>query len=712
MLNTKTKRYKALIYLITILVVIASIIIYINFTNPLNYYKYSFEKNFNTLLSSTPLTFNNDFTLEVGNTKTLKELSKFTTDHNKITDLGITLNNKQNSSLLRYGRVISETTLENIDTYFKTIEESNIPILLNNGIIKKILNNKTEKILNSIQTLTNIICSEINSELTKEYLNKLKIFTNETYQLILKNSLDKLNNGECINILKTPIEESDKTVEYINLIFLIDTIRESKLEDKIVTYTSLINIFDNTEFINFEILDEYIKNNINNKRLIDYLDEVRLKNIEYPLTNEVISYIKIYNEGNFKSFKSDKLETLKSRLDINSVESILNILSEYNLKEQSNAIPTTSIENKILIDVDIENIKKLNNFINYLETYLKYINLNNNELDNLLIDIKNDLNNLNNSSYYINYYNYYKYLVSNTLYTKYYYYFQTINDTNPYLSLVPLVTIDLDSTEIEELNTLLTNIQSEYSIELNNSIITNTNISDNNFNESYDYQPIKQFGGSRVPILMYHQIATPPNNFSGQYYVSPDTFEQQIAYLVKKNYKTLDSNELLNLIYTNTNPSQKSVMLTFDDGNYNNYSVGYTILKKYGLKATFGIVSGSISIPQNNLKEMSNNGISIQSHSATHKKFTDLSYDDSFKEAVNSKYVIESITGKEVNLLVYPYCSASSKDVNAVANAGYQIGLSCGGQIDLYYSQRYVLPRVQVYDRLDSFIKGLSGILE
>jgi len=239
-------------------------------------------------------------------------------------------------------------------------------------------------------------------------------------------------------------------------------------------------------------------------------------------------------------------------------------------------------------------------------------------------------------------------------------------------------------------------------------------VNDKNFNEPYDVKQVAQSKGStRVPIFMYHQIGYPPkgaSKFVTGLYVTPEQFEEQMAYLVKNNYKTAGSLQLYNLLKKGGNPSQKTVMITFDDGTYEQYKYAFPILKKYGLTATYYIVSNRSGIRAPQLKEMAQAGMEIASHSATHPNFINLKdLDQLTYEIYSSKSILAARTGKPVYGIAYPGCVADSRVFSRVAGAGYLIGGSCGRSIDHYLSKRLSLSRVHAFGDMKSFKKLLSG---
>lgn len=95
--------------------------------------------------------------------------------------------------------------------------------------------------------------------------------------------------------------------------------------------------------------------------------------------------------------------------------------------------------------------------------------------------------------------------------------------------------------------------------------------------------------GLFVPIIMYHSILADPSK-QGEYIVSPIVLENDIIYLKEHGYQTVFVSDLIDYVYSGKSLPKKPVILTFDDGNYNNYTYVQDLLRKHDCCATVSVV--------------------------------------------------------------------------------------------------------------------------
>ncbi|MGE4549720.1 MAG: polysaccharide deacetylase family protein, partial [Intestinibacillus sp.] len=99
----------------------------------------------------------------------------------------------------------------------------------------------------------------------------------------------------------------------------------------------------------------------------------------------------------------------------------------------------------------------------------------------------------------------------------------------------------------------------------------------------------QQGDGIQLPILMYHSILKDSSQ-AGKYTLSPEVLKSDLTYLQQKGYETVTISDLLAYVQDGTPLPPKPVMVTFDDGYYNNYVYAYPILKEMNMRAVVSII--------------------------------------------------------------------------------------------------------------------------
>jgi hypothetical protein len=121
---------------------------------------------------------------------------------------------------------------------------------------------------------------------------------------------------------------------------------------------------------------------------------------------------------------------------------------------------------------------------------------------------------------------------------------------------------------------------------------------------------VKNGFSGQPPVFFYHRI-------------NAAAFNEQLAHLHSNGYFTITADEYCELVQKGKSFNPKAVILTFDDGLEDLYTVAYPLLKKYNFKATAFLIPkwigtcGMVSWDQ--VVEMNHAGvIDIQSHSFSH----------------------------------------------------------------------------------------------
>jgi len=96
----------------------------------------------------------------------------------------------------------------------------------------------------------------------------------------------------------------------------------------------------------------------------------------------------------------------------------------------------------------------------------------------------------------------------------------------------------------------------------------------------------------RVGILIYHRVSPAKNDWFPPP-LSPEFFEQEIEYF-SHNYEIITLDELAQCLHQKKSFPENAIVITFDDGNKDNYLYAYPILKKYHAPAAIFLSTGSI----------------------------------------------------------------------------------------------------------------------
>lgn len=167
---------------------------------------------------------------------------------------------------------------------------------------------------------------------------------------------------------------------------------------------------------------------------------------------------------------------------------------------------------------------------------------------------------------------------------------------------------------------------------------------------------------TQVPVLCYHHIREPKPGESEtmkSYSVSPAGFAAQMKLLADSGYHTVLPDELYNYLAFGTPLPEKPVMLSYDDTDLEQYTLGAAEMKKYGFKGVFFIMTISMNRPRymskQQIKELSDDGHVIACHTWDHHMVTKYTAADWDIQLVKPRKQLEEITGKPISYFAYPF---------------------------------------------------------
>ncbi len=208
--------------------------------------------------------------------------------------------------------------------------------------------------------------------------------------------------------------------------------------------------------------------------------------------------------------------------------------------------------------------------------------------------------------------------------------------------------------------------------------------------------------GFGIPILTYHYVANNPNPNDRQrdaLSVSPDKFDLQMSYLSKNGYTPISIDTLYAIFSHRVISPQKPVVLTFDDGYQDFYSIVFPILSKYNFHAVSfiptGLMGGSYYMTWSQIKEIQASGlVTFEDHTISHANLASLSYDAALKQMSDSKNELFAQTSYPVNFIAYPYGITNTTVMLAAQKAGFAGGL--GTWFSKATGPGFNMPRIKV----------------
>ena len=95
---------------------------------------------------------------------------------------------------------------------------------------------------------------------------------------------------------------------------------------------------------------------------------------------------------------------------------------------------------------------------------------------------------------------------------------------------------------------------------------------------------------------MYHYIEPKINHreINNKSIIILEDFEANMKYLHDEGYSTITLEQLEQYVKGQIPLPQKSIVITFDDGYQNNYTLAYPVLKKYNFHASLFVIGSKI----------------------------------------------------------------------------------------------------------------------
>lgn len=232
---------------------------------------------------------------------------------------------------------------------------------------------------------------------------------------------------------------------------------------------------------------------------------------------------------------------------------------------------------------------------------------------------------------------------------------------------------------------------------------------------------------SELPVLMYHRIINSKEEEGiHRTYVYKDSLIKQFNLLKEKNMKTITFKDIdAGALKEN----EKFVILTFDDGYLDNYTILFPLLKEYNFKAVIYPVShlyynswdSERQIPLEKklslmtweqMREMEKSGlVEFGGHTKNHYNLLKIDKKIAFDEIKECKEQLEKELKKPIISFSYPYGAFDEEHKVMVQNVGYKYGIATEKGPANLQGDFYSIRRIEINHTIDmkKYEKMLDG---
>ncbi|WBV61965.1 polysaccharide deacetylase family protein [Chryseobacterium camelliae] len=210
-----------------------------------------------------------------------------------------------------------------------------------------------------------------------------------------------------------------------------------------------------------------------------------------------------------------------------------------------------------------------------------------------------------------------------------------------------------------------------------------------------------------VRILMYHQVLPKKLAPKNDLIVTTENLEEQFIY-IKNNFNTLFFKEL-----DQENSIPNKIILTFDDGYYNNLEYLVPLLEKYRLKATIFIPTEYIQNEASSsekhfmnfdeIKNVNPELVEIALHSHAHKNYSEMSVENAREDLKKNIEILKENAINFSHVLAYPYGkfpkekSKKRAFFEMLEQSGITAALRIGNEIESYpWKNKFEINRIDI----------------
>ena len=226
---------------------------------------------------------------------------------------------------------------------------------------------------------------------------------------------------------------------------------------------------------------------------------------------------------------------------------------------------------------------------------------------------------------------------------------------------------------------------------------------------------------NKIPILAFHRIV--PDDLKKKFYPynkyvgSLKIFNEMMKYIYESGYKTISSEEFYEWYIGKVQYDNKALLITLDDGHYEDYYLVYPILKKYNLKATSFVVGSRIKEKTAPYYKYNDSFIGLDSINKVRKDYPFFEFQSHsfnfhyYSQLKNGKFKhrIKTMSYEELKndtlnnnkygftTMAYPYGVYNKEIKKILLNQGYLVAFIFGhSAYATRKNDRFAIPRINI----------------
>jgi peptidoglycan/xylan/chitin deacetylase (PgdA/CDA1 family) len=181
-----------------------------------------------------------------------------------------------------------------------------------------------------------------------------------------------------------------------------------------------------------------------------------------------------------------------------------------------------------------------------------------------------------------------------------------------------------------------------------------------------------------VPILTYHQIRpwrASDTAIDRAYIMPPRVFRAQLAHLAARGWHAISPDALLAHLTTGAPLPRRPVMLTFDDADEQQFTIGLPELRRHHFTATFFIMTvvlgrpGYMTVRQ--LRALQAAGMTLGAHTWDHHRVDEYAGRDWAIQIAEPTRRLRHIAHRPIRYFAYPFGAWSTAAFPHLVSAGF-----------------------------------------